>query len=229
MSSLTHGEQGASHLEILFPEEQAWIQSGRRRKHTPVPRPDVSHLQLAGQVDEGWAYASASVLAEAKKLRADGFRYRDYVYHATNSSALASIALHGALLSSKALIEANQPITSGEIISDAGKYQLSQGGLDDIYASDCPIDTTYAQRTEQHHAVIFGIDPHTLNRQPDTNIGDGRRLGGRVALRSVIAQIVPFDQIDAAKQWASEAGQHHIQTLSWEATSLLYEGLGYDR
>ncbi|MFZ1301451.1 MAG: hypothetical protein WAQ27_02640 [Candidatus Microsaccharimonas sp.] len=193
-----------------------------------MPTPDVEHLRPVGRIHfDSEVYAHQSVIDETKALRALGFQADSLMYHATSSIALPSIAKHGALLSSKELIAAEEPIETGEITTPEGWLHRHNNGLDDVYASSSSISTEYAQTTGEHFPVLFGINSRMIEQRIWMDTGDGLRLGGRVALNAIAAQVTPFDKVAEVKEWAAENCPEDTVTLSLDAAFMLTYHLGY--
>lgn len=214
-----------SRIEVLYPETPSlpWA-----HKTLETPRPNVDHLNHVGRINgNGEVYADESVIDEADTIRSLGLRANDLLYHATSSIALPAIAQHGALLSSQQLLDIQEPLTTGEITTNEGWHHLQSNGLPDVYASRSPTRTDYARTTDGYYPVVFGIDPQRLESQPTRDYGDGIRLGARVALGAVAAQIVPFKHISETKEWSRVNCRDDTVTMSLDAALLLTWGLGH--
>lgn len=214
-----------SRIEVVYPAPPSFL-GERKSPDTPVSK--VDHLKPVGRIyPDGEAYADELVIDEVDTIRSLGFSVSTLIYHATSSIALPAIAQHEAILSSKQLIEIEEPILTGEITTEQGWLHRHIKGLPDVYASNSPINTQYAQVTGEHHPVIFGIDPSKLERRPGTDTGDGMRLGARVALGCIAAQVVPFDKIREMKEWSAEHCPEGAITMSLDAAFMLAYGLGH--
>lgn len=216
-----------SRIEVVYPEAPSFVmrQEAVKKGHS-VAR----HLMLVGTIDsDAEVYADESAIDEVNIIRNLGLRVNDLLYHATSSIALPAIARHGALLSSQQILKLQEPVVTGEITTEQGWLHRHRDGLSDVYASHSPIDTGYAQVTDGHYPVIFGIDPQKLETQPSIDYESGMRLGGRVALRAIAVQIVPFDRVSQTKNWAFENCLDDTIIMSLDAAFLLTYGLGYRR
>lgn len=190
-----------------------------------IDNPDLTRIGSHEHID---VYGTESLIDELKIVMSLGGIALNNVFHATRSLALPGIKHHGAILSSKQLVEAHDPIVTGEYTTDMGEMHRIFGGLDDVYAGSDPIEDRYAgEGSTGEFPVIFGIDHRSLPNRPyiGQDTGDGYRLGPRVPITSITTQIAPYDALPEMKKWSEDNNINPV-TMSWDAAAAItYLGL----
>lgn len=191
------------------------------RSREKRPQVDVSDLELIGRDRNMAIYGAESLVEELDTVRKLGGLAVGSVYHATSSVALPAIAKHEALLSSKSLLEKSEPVVTGEITTDVGEFHRHFGGLEDVYASNSTSNISYSQITgEDEYPVIFGIST-MRSSEPSSYRAEECRLGPRVELDRITAQIVLHDKVPEMRAWSQVASTESDVTMSLDAAFVL--------
>lgn len=217
-----------SKTEIIVPRLEIVRPPSRRSFHPREVEEEAQqrtdNLHHIGDIDRIKIYASESLINEVETIRDLGGLAVGNVYHATSSVALPGISRQRALLSSKQLTEMTEPIVTGEITTDMGELHRHWGGLEDVYASNSPVSLTYAKTVgNDEYPVIFGINKNAIEDKPLQGIdsGDGIRLGPRVDLKHVTAQIVPYEKVPEMQAWSATNNNDRALTMSLDAAFVL--------
>lgn len=189
----------SSRYEIVYPVSP-YVHSLRDR----FTLPDVTGLELIGNVDSAKVYAGTALLAEIESIRNLGGLANTHYSHATSSAALPGIARHGAILSSTELIARGEEVVTGEYTTEAGERHRHTGGLKEVYVSSGLAGTLYSVVVGDEFPVIFGLSKQVLAGRPPHSLydeGDGIWAGNKVSLEHVASVAVPFENLPEIREW----------------------------